>query len=169
MDLARRWLREELPLPDAFVCANDEMALGILEVLGEHGIRIPGDVRITGFDNVSSAELSIPRLSTVKRDNEKLDYFALARPLDFVSWDNYVVNQWASSDCRETAMAHALMRSVRHAPFWVMEAQSGSAVVVDRRGKLLGLESYHEDGRRSRRHHVRSQDHHRLPRRRLQA
>ena len=79
MDLARRWLREELPLPDAFVCANDEMALGILEVLGEHGIRIPGDVRITGFDNVSSAELSIPRLSTVKRDNEKLDYFALDR------------------------------------------------------------------------------------------
>ena len=72
MELARRWLREERPLPDAFVCANDEMALGILEVLGEHGICVPRDVRITGFDNVSSAELSI-------RDNETLDYFALDR------------------------------------------------------------------------------------------
>ena len=79
MDLARRWLREGRPLPDAFVSANDEMALGILEVLGEHGVCVPRDVRITGFDNVSSAELSIPRLSTVKRDNEKLDYFALDR------------------------------------------------------------------------------------------
>ena len=76
VSVARRWLRNKEPLPDAFVCANDEMALGLLETLQESGIRIPRDVLVCGFDNLSSAELSSPRLSTVHTDHSKLDYFA---------------------------------------------------------------------------------------------
>ena len=76
ISVARRWIRENRPLPDAFVCANDEMALGLMETLQENGIRVPRDVLICGFDNLSSAELSSPRLSTVHTDHSRLDYFA---------------------------------------------------------------------------------------------
>ena len=76
VNVGRIWLREGYPLPDAFVCANDEMAIGLMETLQEGGVRIPDDVRICGFDNLTSAELSSPRLSTVHADHSKLDYFA---------------------------------------------------------------------------------------------
>ena len=76
VNTARRWIRNKEPLPDAFICANDEMALGLMETLQENGLRVPRDVLVCGFDNLSSAELSSPRLSTVHTDHSKLDYFA---------------------------------------------------------------------------------------------
>ena len=76
VDVAKKWISEGRPLPDAFISANDEMALGLMETLQENGIRIPRDVMVCGFDNLSSAELSSPRLSTVHTDHSKLDYFA---------------------------------------------------------------------------------------------
>ena len=82
IQVAERWLQSGKPLPDAFVCANDEMALGTIETLTEHGLRVPEDVIVTGFDNVTSAELSSPRLSTIYRDYAKLDYHAMEVLLD---------------------------------------------------------------------------------------
>lgn len=75
--IAEEWARSGRPLPDAFICANDDMALGMLETLEKNGFRIPKEVIVTGFDNLTSAELSSPRLSTVKRDNEALNYEAM--------------------------------------------------------------------------------------------
>ena len=83
--LAQRWLDSGEPLPDAFVSANDEMALGMIETLTERGVRIPEDVMVTGFDNVNSAELSSPRLSTIYRDYSQLDYHAMEVLLDKIN------------------------------------------------------------------------------------
>ena len=76
VSVARRWLRNKDPLPDAFICANDEMALGLIETLQESGVRVPRDVLVCGFDNLTSAELASPRLSTVHTDHSRMDYFA---------------------------------------------------------------------------------------------
>ena len=76
-NVARKWLAEERELPDAFICANDDMALGLMETLRAGGVRIPHDVIITGFDNLSSAQLSSPRLSTAWGNNWKLNYDAM--------------------------------------------------------------------------------------------
>ena len=76
VNVAKRYTRSKDPLPDAFICANDEMALGLMETLQENGVRVPRDVLVCGFDNLSSAELSSPRLSTVHTDHSKLDYHA---------------------------------------------------------------------------------------------
>ena len=84
MEVAQRWLEEGRELPDAFICANDEMALGMLGVFRENGVRIPEQVIVTGFDNVASAELSSPRLSTVSRDYDVLDYNAMEILLDLI-------------------------------------------------------------------------------------
>ena len=61
------WLEEKKPLPDAFVCANDLMALGVISHLHQHGIDVPGDVIVTGFDNVHEAQTSYPLVATVSR------------------------------------------------------------------------------------------------------
>ena len=109
---ARQWLKQERPLPDAFVCANDEMAFGVIEALQEAGYNVPDDVRVTGFDDVSSAELSNPRLSTVHRDSAKLNYFAMDTLIakiegretrDVVPFDYSLVCS-ESCGCSETAM-----------------------------------------------------------------
>ncbi len=76
-DLGKRWTRDGRPLPDAFICANDDMALGLIQGLNEGGCAIPADTIVTGFDDLSSAELSSPRLSTVHRDNKALIYRAM--------------------------------------------------------------------------------------------
>lgn len=52
---------------DAIVAANDLMALGALEVLNEHAIRVPHDVALAGFDDVDDARMTIPQLTTVRQ------------------------------------------------------------------------------------------------------
>jgi len=54
-------------LPNAFVCANDSMALTAMSLLQRMGYKIPEDVIITGFDNTFNAQNSYPILTTVKR------------------------------------------------------------------------------------------------------
>jgi LacI family transcriptional regulator len=54
-------------LPEAIVCGNDQMALGVLEVFGQRGIRIPDDVIVTGFDGIEPGRQSTPRLTTVRQ------------------------------------------------------------------------------------------------------
>lgn len=55
------------PLPDAFICANDSMALTALSALEKYGYKVPEDVIVTGFDNIFSARNSCPALTTVDR------------------------------------------------------------------------------------------------------
>lgn len=52
---------------DAVVCANDNMALGALDVLGEAGLQMPRDVMVCGFDDINSAHFARPSLSTLRQ------------------------------------------------------------------------------------------------------
>ena len=44
-------------LPQAIICANDDMALSIIECLNEQGVRVPKDVMVTGFDALRESVL----------------------------------------------------------------------------------------------------------------
>lgn len=55
------------PLPDAIFCANDTTALGVINYFSKHGIKVPEDVSILGYDNVSYAESAMIPLSTVSQ------------------------------------------------------------------------------------------------------
>ncbi len=54
--------------PDVIVCANDYMAIAVMNALRDRGIRVPEDIAITGFDDISEAQASLPLLSTVRVD-----------------------------------------------------------------------------------------------------
>ena len=61
----------------AIVCANDQMALGVLDVLEEYGIRVPEDVVVTGFDGIAAGRHSRPRLTTVHQPMVELGRAAI--------------------------------------------------------------------------------------------
>ncbi len=64
---ASEWFAKEPPLPDAFVCANDLMALAMIEVLHRQGLEVPDDTLVTGFDRIRDGLYSVPLLATVSR------------------------------------------------------------------------------------------------------
>jgi LacI family transcriptional regulator len=55
------------PLPDAIFSGNDTTALGMINYFQMHGIKVPDDVSILGFDNISYAESALVPLSTVSQ------------------------------------------------------------------------------------------------------
>ncbi len=54
-------------LPDAIICANDAMALTAINALEKHGLKVPKDIIVTGFDNTYNARHFCPALTTVSR------------------------------------------------------------------------------------------------------
>ena len=66
-------------LPDALVCANDQMAIGALRTLTERGIRVPDDIAVVGFDDIFPASLCDPPLTTVHQPIRKLAEVACDR------------------------------------------------------------------------------------------
>jgi LacI family transcriptional regulator len=54
-------------LPRAIVCANDQTALGVMSALREHGIGVPGQVAVTGFDDIPLARHLRTTLTTVRQ------------------------------------------------------------------------------------------------------
>jgi len=59
------------------ICANDQTALGVLDVLDEKGIRVPEDVVVTGFDGIAAGRHSRPRLTTVHQPMVELGRAAI--------------------------------------------------------------------------------------------
>lgn len=74
---AVRRLAADGRLPRALVCASDQHALGLLEVLASLGIRVPDDVAVTGFDGVVAGRLSSPPLTTVRQPMEAMGRLAV--------------------------------------------------------------------------------------------
>jgi LacI family transcriptional regulator len=59
-------------LPDAIVCANDQMAIGALRVLTSRGFRVPQDVAVVGFDDIYPASFADVPLTTVHQPMRQL-------------------------------------------------------------------------------------------------
>jgi DNA-binding LacI/PurR family transcriptional regulator len=58
---------KEGKLPDAIACTTDQLALGVTKALLENEIDIPGDVRVTGFDDIPMAGQFHPGLTTFRQ------------------------------------------------------------------------------------------------------
>lgn len=67
-----KWMERKDDLPDAVICANDMMGITVCGVLQEHGLRVPEDVIVTGFDGLELTKFCTPRLTTAKADPEEI-------------------------------------------------------------------------------------------------
>lgn len=69
-------------LPEVLVCANDSMAIGAIKAFEEHGVRVPADVSVTGFDDSAMAEMA--GLTTVAIPRYESGYLAARKLLELM-------------------------------------------------------------------------------------
>lgn len=72
------------PIPTAWICANDEIALAALAALQEKGMNVPAAISVTGFDNIEESQRTSVPLTTVNVDKESLGERAVAALLERV-------------------------------------------------------------------------------------
>ena len=72
-------------LPDAVVCANDQMAIGVLRAFAAGGVRVPDDIAVVGFDDIALGGLYDPSLTTVHQPMRMLGERACGRLLDRIA------------------------------------------------------------------------------------
>ncbi len=71
-------------LPEAAFCANDQMAIGFLNAMREHGLRAPQDIALVGFDDIPVARYLQPPLTTVRVSRADWGAQAVARLIGFL-------------------------------------------------------------------------------------
>ncbi|MBO6114894.1 MAG: GGDEF domain-containing protein [Lachnospiraceae bacterium] len=69
-------------LPDAVVCANDNIAVGVLAEAEKRGFSIPEDFIVTGFDDLDKSRYYTPRISTMSYTREDAGYECINMFLD---------------------------------------------------------------------------------------
>lgn len=71
------YFKEQDLIPEAFVCANDNIAVGICHQAHEEGYEIPRDFLLSGFDNFDKASYYSPRITTVGFTKDTIAYKAM--------------------------------------------------------------------------------------------
>jgi LacI family transcriptional regulator len=84
-EAAERLLAGGGTLPDAIVCANDQMAIGVLRTLAARRIRVPEEVAVVGFDDIFPASLCDPPLTTVHQPMRKIGERACDRLFELIA------------------------------------------------------------------------------------
>jgi len=64
--------------PTAIFAANDSMAVGVLSALGDHGVAVPAEMSVVGFDDIPIARYVAPPLTTIRVDIAELGRRAFA-------------------------------------------------------------------------------------------
>ncbi len=85
-----KFVSSGLSLPDAFICANDAMALTAVSTLEKLGYRVPEDVIVTGFDNTYNARNYTPALTSVSRPLYEAGKKACELLLDIIGGGSFV-------------------------------------------------------------------------------
>jgi len=71
------YLNTGKPLPTAFFCECDYIAISTIKTLAEMGLRVPDDVSVIGFDNISESRIVTPELTTVHVEKENMARLAV--------------------------------------------------------------------------------------------
>lgn len=74
-------------LPEAILAGNDDLAIGLSHTLLAHGVRIPEDVALVGFDDIPQARWMTPSLTTVVQDFSQLGRAAVTSVETLISGD----------------------------------------------------------------------------------
>ena len=95
-------------LPTAIFCASDALAYGCMEALSLHGLRVPEDISVVGFDDTLLARMTNPSLTTVRQPFREMGRCAVTRLLSLLN-DGPLPGE--ASDAGVSADAASLARS----------------------------------------------------------
>jgi len=73
-------LLERSPRPTA-IFTNDDMAIGALRAIHEHGLAVPEDIALVGYDDIEYAAHTTPPLTTVAVPKEEMGKVAVRRAI----------------------------------------------------------------------------------------
>lgn len=74
-EVAKQWLALK-DRPTALFCASDLMAIGIMSELSEHGIKVPEDLSVVGFDDIDISRYYTPKLTTIRQPTREIGVIA---------------------------------------------------------------------------------------------
>lgn len=80
------FLKSDVPCPTAFLCVNEESAIGTLAALKEAGLSVPKDVSVVSFDDTPQSTLIEPLLTSVSTHVEEMSKTALRLLSERVSY-----------------------------------------------------------------------------------
>lgn len=81
--------------PSAVLCSNDLTAIGALRTLHKHGLRVPDDMSVVGFDDIHLAAFLNPALTTVRMSQTEIADHAIAALLARVEGPNPAITRTA--------------------------------------------------------------------------
>lgn len=71
-DALKKWLKKH-PKPDAIICSNDAMAIGVIDELKENFfIKVPDDISVVGFDGINASSWYNYQITTVQQPMKQL-------------------------------------------------------------------------------------------------
>jgi LacI family transcriptional regulator len=71
--------------PTAIFASNDLSAFGTIEAIRQHGLRIPEDISVVGFDDIPQASLVYPKLTTVRQPLTQIGREAVTMLLEYIA------------------------------------------------------------------------------------
>ena len=71
--------------PTAIICGNDVLAIGVLSAAQARSINVPGELSITGFDNLPITDFVRPRLTTVRVPSEEIGHLVAQSIVNYLT------------------------------------------------------------------------------------
>jgi len=84
VEATKQLIREGINF-DAIFCGNDLIALGAMKTLMGHGLKIPDDVAIVGFDDIWMANMVLPELTSIRQPNYEMGFKAAEMLIEVIS------------------------------------------------------------------------------------
>ncbi len=79
--------------PDAVFVASDTMALAAIQAIQEHGLRVPEDIAVVGFDDIPEANRMKPTLTTVRQPISRIGAAAAETLIDVIQTGSTIPRQ----------------------------------------------------------------------------
>ena len=83
-EMAARLL-EQYPDTDGIIAANDMVAISVYKELHRKGIRVPEDMQLIGFDNISLSSLFTPEITTIAQPIKRMGQEAVRMLTEYVA------------------------------------------------------------------------------------
>ncbi len=78
-------VNNNIALPTALFCENDYVAISVIKALTEVGIRVPDDISVVGFDNISESVIVTPELTTIHVEKEMMAIQAVGQVIRIIN------------------------------------------------------------------------------------
>jgi DNA-binding LacI/PurR family transcriptional regulator len=119
---------------DAIVCADDSMAMGVLDELLARGIDVPGQIAVTGFDDIEASRSVAPPLTTVRQPMDALGREGLRRLVSMMNGNDEIHSSRIVAEvCQRRSCGCTMTRPTKSPRTPSTQGRSFEAAFMDRR------------------------------------